>query len=36
MQNLNPINIATIALEHVRTLATEFQRNKIVMQPNSN
>ena len=36
MQNLNPINIATIALDHVRTLATEFQRNKIVMQPNPN
>ena len=33
MHNLNPINIATIALEHVRTLATEFQQNQIVLQP---
>ena len=32
MRNLNPSNIATIALEHVRILATEFQRNKIILQ----
>ena len=34
MHNLNPINIATIALEHVRILATEFQRNQIILQSN--
>ena len=33
MHNLNSINIATIAFEHVRTLATEFQQNKTVLQP---